>query len=222
MDSFKRAGIAAIASCFLLAAAAASAQTKPGQAGPLVLQPINQGPVLAPEVKFGWFDGKYGTLVGGYGGWQLDNGLLLGAGADFLVDHGYHDPVSGMGYGGFVGGWMLPANRVLSGGVRALVGFGEASFTSSYSYTVPVFPDHHDGDNFMQPPMSGGSTVVRQGHFWDGFFIFEPQASAVVRFTRLFAIDVAGGYRVISGTGSYNSRLQGPSATVAVRFGPGI
>ncbi len=232
MNTTKRMRIATLSACLVLTAATAFAQSKPAprtaQQGPLVLEPSSDGPVLAPEVKVGWFNSKSGTLVGGYGGWLFDNRLLLGGGVDFLVDHGYHDPVAGVGYGGFVAGYFFPASPMFHAGVRALVGFGDASLTDTYTYTygTPVYPQPHHGgwdDHNPYPPCSmPGCTVTQQVHFHDGFFIFEPQANAVVRLSRVFAIDVAGGYRLISGTGHYNSWLQGPSVTVGVRFGPGI
>src|SRR5512133_1997027 len=94
----------AVSVACLALAAAASAQARPAQGGPLVVQPSSDGPVIAPEVKFSGFEngGSNGVFVGGYGGWLFDNTLLLGGGASFLVDHGYNDKVSGMGYGGFV------------------------------------------------------------------------------------------------------------------------
>jgi hypothetical protein len=218
MDRNVRIGIAVVSACVLLCAGVASAQTKPAQQGPLVLQPTGDGPVMAPEVTFGDFDGKYGTLVGGYGGWVVDNRLLLGAGVNFLVDHGYHDPVAGMGYGGFIAGYTVGAGKGIQVGIRGLIGFGEASLNDSFSYPVPMYyPEHHH--DVVVPP--DGMTLVQQVHFHDGFFIFEPQATAVVRVGHGFAIDVAGGYRVIAGT-YYNNRLQGPSLSIGVRFGPKI
>jgi hypothetical protein len=213
MDRLTRIGIATLSACLMLYTGAASAQTRSAQPGPLVLEPISDGPVFAPEVKFTRFDHNGGTLVGGYGGWLVDNRLLVGAAFDVLVDHNYHDPVAGMGYGGFLAGWMIPASRVFHAGVRALVGFGEATVTDTFSYPVPLYGRH----GVTYPP---GTTVVQQAHFSDGFFIFEPQGTAVVRLSRAFAIDVAGGYRLISGTGIYNGRLSGPSVSVGVRVGP--
>jgi hypothetical protein len=98
------------------------------------------------------------------------------------------------------------------------VGFGQASVTDSFSYTVPARPAPR------QPGQSPAaeSSVVQQFRLYEGFFIFEPQATVVIRLTRGFAIDVAGGYRVVSGAGSYNSWLRGPSASIGVRFGPRI
>ncbi len=227
MNTMRHMRIATLSACLLLVAATAFAQSNPAQRGqgPLVLQPSSDGPVLAPEVKVGWFNSKSGTLIGGYGGWLLDNRLLLGGGVDFLVDHGYHDPVAGMGYGGFVAGYFFPASPMFHAGVRALVGFGDASLNDTFTFAAPVYPDHHHGESYPDgyPPCTApGCTGTQLVRFHDGFFIFEPQANAVVRLSRVFAIDVAGGYRLISGTGHYNSWLQGPSVTVGVRFGPGI
>jgi hypothetical protein len=226
MDRLTRIAVTLLSSCFVLSAAAASAQTKPAQQGPLVLQPSSDGPVISPEVRFANFEhGGYGTMIGGYGGWLVDNKLLLGGGVDFLVDHGHHDAVAGMGYGGFVAGWFMPAGRALHWGVRALVGFGQADLTDTFSYTVPdnaIYPDprHHGyyppGGSY--PP--AGSTVTQQYRFWEDFFIFEPQATAVLHVARGVAIDLAGGYRLTAGAGHYDSWLRGASGSVGVRIGP--
>ncbi|MGE5358273.1 MAG: hypothetical protein ACM3NQ_04595 [Bacteroidales bacterium] len=214
-------GMALLSACLVIGGGLAAAQTRAPQPGPLVLQPTNDGPFLAPEVKFASFDGQYGTMVGGYGGWLADNKLLIGAGASFLVDHGHHDSVSGMGYGGGIVGYSVLASKGLHVGVRGLVGFGWADVTDTHTYTMPDYPvfPHPHHDMYIPPP---GSTVTEPVYFGGGFFIFEPQASAVVRVARGFALDVAAGYRVISGAGHYNSWLQGPSLSVGVRFGPRI
>jgi hypothetical protein len=212
--------------CILLAAAAVSAQTKAAQGGPLVLQPSSDGPVIAPEVKFSGFQsgGGNGTFVGGYGGWLFENKLLLGGGASFLVDHGYHDKVSGMGYGGFVAGWTVPVGQAFHVGLRGLVGFGQAELTDTFTYTgpdhrYPDYPDPHHGA--MYPPQTGtGTTYTAQYRWWDDFFIFEPQATALVRIAKGVAVDVSGGYRLVSGMGHYNSWVQGFAGGVAVRIGP--
>ncbi len=220
MDTRTTTAIAMFTACLLVSAGVASAQTGASQAGPLVLQPTSDGPVITPDVSFGRFNHQGGTLLGGYGGWLVDNRLLLGGGATFLVDHNFHDSVAGVGYGGFVAGWSVPFGRVVPG-IRALVGFGDASFTNTVNVTVPAFPDHPHGEQGEQNPPAG-STVAQQVHFHDGFFVFEPKATVALRLARAVAIDVAGGYRVISGAGTYNSWLRGASVSVGVRFGPHI
>jgi hypothetical protein len=213
-------GIATVTVCMAVWAAAASAQTAPAQKGPLVLEPSSDGPILAPEVKFAGFEdgGGNGTLVGAFGGWLFDNRLLLGGGMSFLVDHDYNDRVAGMGYGGFVGGWTVPVGSVLHVGMRALVGFGQAELTDSITYRAPFDP-HHDPRR-LDITVPAGWPMVQKVRFWDDFFVFEPQATALVKVTRGVAIDVSGGYRAIAGLGRYNSWLRGLSGSVAVRVGP--
>lgn len=206
------------AAALALAGAAASAQTRPSPSqGPLVLEPTGDGFVLAPQVTFAGFEkgGDNGTFVGGYGGWLFDNKLLLGAGATFLVDHGHGDKVSGMGYGGFVVGWSAPVSRVLHVGLRGLVGFGEAELTDSFTYYGP--PDH---DRPIYPgPHHNADTYTGRYGFWDDFFIFDPQGTALVRLGRSVALDLSGGYRVVAGT-HYDSWLRGWDASIGVRIGP--
>jgi len=218
MERLTRIGVALLA-CVVMAASAADAQTKPASQGPLVLEPTTDGPVIVPEVKFGDFEGDTGTLLGAYGGWLFDNRLLLGAGASFLIDHEYYDPVGTMGYGGFVAGWTVPVGKAFHFGVKGLVGFGTASFNDTFDDAVPVFTGHRHGG---YPGNPGWMRGVGQYYFEDDFFIFEPQATAIVRIARGVAVDVSGGYRVISGLGHYNSWLDGASVSVGVRIGPRI
>ena len=216
--------LAAALAVLVFGTAAASAQTRPAQ-GPLVVQPSSDGPVIAPEVRFAGFEngGGNGTFVGGYGGWLFENKLLLGGGASFLVNHGYHDKVSGMGYGGFVAAWTVPVGKVLHVGLKGLAGFGQAELNDTFTYTVPdhgypVYPDPRHGT--MYPPRTPGGSYTAQYRFWDDFFIVEPQGTAVVRVARGVAVDVSGGYRVVSGLGRYNSWIRGFTAGVGVRVGP--
>jgi hypothetical protein len=211
-----------------LTAAAASAQTRPSSSqGPLVLEPSGDGFVVAPEVTFAGFEkgGGHGTLVGGYGGWLFDNKLLLGVGASFLVDHGRNDRVSGMGYGGFVAGWSVPVGRALHVGLKGLVGFGQAELTDSFTYALPdrdrpFHPDQRHGMMTPPPLPTDGGPYTARYRFWDDFFIVDPQATALVRLARGVALDVSGGYRLVSGTRHYDSWIRGYDASVGVRIGP--
>lgn len=225
MGRLNRIAVVTFSVCLVAWAAVASAQTSAAQQGPLVLQPLSGGPVIVPDLKWAKFNrGKNGVLVGGYGGWTLDNGLLLGGGVDFLADHNFRDPVASMGYGGLVGGWSMPGDRAVRPGARALVGFGNASLTDSVSFVVPKFPHHHDLARVPAP--QPGSTVVQRVRFSEDFFVFEPQAMIALRLARTIGIDLAGGYRVIGGANrfgnNYDSRLRGPSVTVGVRIGPHV
>src|SRR3954447_6836718 len=92
---------AAAALAILLTPVAALAQSRPQPgttaAGPLVLERIDHGVVLAPDVKAPSFDGQIGTLLGFSGGWLQENALFIGGAGYWLVD-GSHDRE--LGYGG--------------------------------------------------------------------------------------------------------------------------
>ena len=77
----------------------------PASAGPLVLEPMHNGFVLAPEVKFTKVDHEVSPLVGAYAGWIYDDHLLLGGGGYWLAHHSHNIP--SLGYGGFVIGWFF-------------------------------------------------------------------------------------------------------------------
>jgi hypothetical protein len=192
-----------------------SGQTRPAGGGPLVLQPTSDGPTFAPDVKVGKFGSETGVLVGGYGGWLVDSRLLLGAGGYWLADHERTDPVSGMGYAGFVTAWTVPASRTIQAGLRGLVGFGQASVTDTYTYANrPEYSDPRHGGPIYP---SGGT---QQARFWQDVFVFEPQATLLIHLTRGVAVDISAGYRLVEGAHSYNDRLSGASGSLAVRFGP--
>ena len=92
MIRLANARIVSLSVCFLLSVAAAGAaddqrpasrggsQTADPQQGPLVLEPVTGGLVIAPDVKVTRLDGDTRALVGVYGGWVFDSGLLVGGG----------------------------------------------------------------------------------------------------------------------------------------------
>jgi hypothetical protein len=188
-------------------AASGGQASRPAQAqsGPLLLQPVNSGFVFTPEVKFTPVNHSTGTMVGGYGGWLLDDTFLLGAAAYWLTN-GKNG--TDMWYGGLIAGWMVPLGEAVRVGGRGLVGWGSASIPYQYSY--PAY-DH-------------GSHHAPAGSYWTwagtSFFVFEPQATAAIRLTRSVSFDIAGGYRVVGDAYGLDHELRGGFGSVGVRFGP--
>ena len=78
----------AIRLAILIAAIALIAvpSTARAQTGPLVLQPIDNAVIVAPDYKVTEFNGDTGQLAGGYAGRVFDDKLLIGATAYWLVD----------------------------------------------------------------------------------------------------------------------------------------
>src|SRR3954471_23460513 len=89
---------AALASLLMPTAGLAQSPPQAGTAaaGPLVLERLDNGVVLAPDVKATSFDGQLGTLLGFSGGWLQENALFIGAAGYWLVD-GSHDRVFALG-----------------------------------------------------------------------------------------------------------------------------
>src|SRR3974390_1344606 len=88
----------------LAIAAPAAAQTAPGSGtpqNPIVVEQVHDGFAFAPDVKVTDINHQTGVLVGAYGGWMIDNKLLLGGGGYGLTNGSGH---TGLGYGGG-GGW---------------------------------------------------------------------------------------------------------------------
>ncbi len=205
----------------LQAAATNQASGSQGQQGPLVLERIHNGWVITPDVQVTRFDNSTRTLVGAYGGWLLEQTLLLGAGGYWMVD-GSHD--QGMGYGGFVIGWTMPATARIRLGVRGLVGGGQATIGQDVTMTLPPFDSDHPHGG-MGPWWDGGAGITpttpftEHARFHEGFFIAEPQAQAVFRVVPWLAIDVGGGYRAVAGAHGLDKQIRGAVGSLGVRFG---
>jgi hypothetical protein len=181
----------------------ASRAAQPGQ-GSLLLQPVSSGFVVTPEVKFTPVNHSTGTMVGGYGGWLLDDTFLLG-GAAYWLTNGVDG--TDMSYGGVIAGWMVPIGSMARVGGRGLFGFGNAQMPVQYTYQN--YGRHHSGTPTTQ------WVWVNQN-----FVVFEPQATAAIRLTRTVSFDIAGGYRLIADSGGLDHELRGGFGSIGVRFGP--
>lgn len=192
------------------APSAAVGQAAQSAQGPLVLQPVRNGWIVVPEVKFADVDKKLGTLVGGYGGWVVADTLIIGGGGYWLANH----PNSiDMAYGGLVVGWIAPMNSAIRFGAHALVGAGSAR--------VP-------GQSIVEPEPFGMGDMrgfdgrfFRGGMFREDFFVFDPQADVVIRLADWMHVNLGVGYRVLGAQTSAVDRLRGASGSFAIRFGGG-
>src|ERR1700675_1243032 len=96
--------LAALSAAAVLSSTAAYAQTTAASPaapanGPLVLERIHDGWVLAPDFKVTDVDNRTGELAGGYGGRLIDGTIIIG-GAGYWLANGGRDLK--MGYGGLV------------------------------------------------------------------------------------------------------------------------
>jgi hypothetical protein len=192
----------------------------PTQGGPLVLQPVSNGFLVAPDVKVSQIHGQTETFAGGYGGWVSDGRLLIGGGGYGLAS-GPHN--IGLGYGGVVIGWLGPANHGLTLSARGLLGFGETTqYVAATAVPPPVYPTPNNGPYYGPGYSPYGSVGYHQG-----VFVAEPEVDADVTIASSAHFIVGAGYRAVNVfhyygyygyTGPSYSQLSGPTASFSLQF----
>lgn len=222
-------GVAALAASLALAPLLAVAQESPvpspAQPSKLVVQPVENGWLAAPDIKFARIDGHDAAIVGGYGGWVTDRTWLVGGGAYWLTNG--HDGTE-MAYGGLVLEWLARTDRRIGFGARTLVGGGEGTIPVRFAHPYGPMPPgpgqdirfggRHDGGGPGGPPVPVDDLPYRAAVPWsETFFIAEPQVNALVNVSRWCRINVGVGYRLIGGASTIDDRLRGVSGTIAVQ-----
>ena len=195
----------------LLVATAAHAQTTQNPPaptnGPLVLERIHDGWVLAPDFKVTDVDNRTGELAGAYGGRLIDNTLFIG-GAGYWLTNDARD--FKMAYGGVVVGWQSPEFGRIRFGGRGLVGAGRATLGFDVTGLRGGIP---------QPVNLTGGRDIRFGVTRDDFLVFEPQANVSARITKAIGVSCGVGYRETAQADVLRDRLNGPTANLAIQFG---
>ena len=221
----------------LLVASTAYAQNPPAAAptnGPLVLERIHDGWLLAPDFKVTDVDNRTGELAGAYGGRVIDNTLLIG-GAGYWLANDARD--FKLAYGGLVVGWQSPEFGRIRFGGRGLAGAGRATLgfdvTPLRGGIVNGFTGGRPGDirfGVTDPrvqttaptrvpvpsqPQDFRTRVIAR----DDFLVFEPQANISARITKAIGVSCGVGYRETAQADILRDRLNGPTASLAVQFG---
>ena len=208
----------------LLVASTAQAQNPPAAAptnGPLVLERIHDGWVLAPDFKVTDVDNRTGELAGAYGGRVIDDTLLIG-GAGYWLANDARD--FKLAYGGLVIGWQSPEFGRIRFGGRGLAGAGRATLgfdvTPLRGGVVEGFTGGRPGDiRFGVPVPSQPQNFRTRVIARDDFLVFEPQANISARITKAIGVSCGVGYRETAQADILRDRLNGPTASLAVQFG---
>jgi len=208
----------------MLAASVAYGQTTPAPTnGPLVLERIHDGWVLAPDFKVTDFDNRTGELAGAYGGRLIDGTLLIGGAGYWLANEGRDFKLT---YGGLVIGWQSPEFGRIRFGGRGLVGAGTATLGFDvntlrgdvrFGVTDPRTPGSTPGRApiVVQQPQTVRARFVGR----DDFFVVEPQANISARITKAIGVSCGIGYRATAEADVLRDRLNGPTANLAIQFG---
>lgn len=183
-------------------------------AGKLVVERIEQGWLVAPDVRAADLDGKVGSLVGGYVGRITDRTWLIGGGGYYLANR---DDDFTMFYGGPVIEWLALKDHKVGFGLRTIVGGGSA--------TMPFTLSGVRGDIGRMPsrdvrfgsrrPVSGDTRIAVR----DDFFIAEPQANLLWNVTPKYRLSVGVGYRLIGAAPLLGDSLEGVSGSISLQIG---
>ena len=185
----------------------------PAGPAPVVVEPIGDHFVFAPEAKATEIDGDVAAIVGGYGGILLQESVLVG-GAIYTLANGPSG--AELTYGGMVVGFMLGDERRISYGARGLVGIGRGELTDQITFGRSAWP----GTSGRGSAWNGvGPLVVRDVRYQETFMVFEPQADLTVRLGGRWRLAFGVGYRLTNASEYFDDRMHGVTGTVAIRFG---
>lgn len=215
----------AAAACLLvvlspLAAAAqggAPPSTPPNQ-GPMTVERVKSGFLVAPDFKVTEFDHRMSELAGAYAGWLSDRTFFLGGGGYWLANRSRDRE---MAYGGLVVGWFAGADRRLGFGAKGLIGGGRARLASSFG---TIFDDDDHDERRLEVIAPGPALLIPPQlnvRLRDDFFVAEPEATVIVGLTKHFRLTAGAGYRLIGGARGTRNRLQGATGSVALQIGGG-
>ena len=190
--------------------------------GPMTIERVHSGILVAPDFKITRFDGRTSELIGAYGGWLSDKTFFIGAGGYWLANNA-HD--RGLGYGGVVLQWMGRSDQTIGYSIKGLIGGGESTLGQTITSTIRV-PDLRGLDGRLsRPPQTEPAfrtqTITSTIRFHQGFFIAEPEADAVIRITKSLRLTLGAGYRLIAADGGNESRMRGPVGTIGLQLGGG-
>jgi hypothetical protein len=187
--------------------ALASLGSETGQ-GPMSIERLQQGWTIAPDVKFTHFDGGTRTLAGAYGGWVIDNTLMIGGAGYWLTDPNRTRKLS---YGGAVVEWREGADQSIGFSVKGLLGMGSATVSRAVTL-VGVDPDHG------APPSASLGTATLA--FREEFLVAEPQIDLLLKIAPHMRLHVGGGYRAVSNANGLDREIRGATGSVSLEFGP--
>ncbi len=160
--------------------------------------------VLVPTFKATPAGSSWGTMLGVYGGAQVNKSLLVGFGTYWSFSHRDMN----MGYSGLMAEYRYMPHRLIHVGGSLLVGYGAVSSGSLEIRPFGVFEN-----------------VVRL--FTPEFLVVEPSAFGEINLNPNLAASVGAGYRLITGLPETlsssprtptNQNLSGLSINVGMRF----
>lgn len=197
------------------------AQPPGANQGPMTVERVSNGWLIAPDVQVGRVGKSTTTMVGAYGGWMFQNTILVGGAGYFQVDRSEPRRID---YGGGIVEWLSRTDRRIGFGARALVGAGSATIDNGPA----VFPTDFGGGIASEPSFGHHIPIdfpvpddirIRHVVFRQNFAIFEPQGDVLINIAPRLRIRAAGGYRFIGAGHGWGDQLHGALVSVGLEIG---
>ena len=172
------------------------------------------GLAFAPDVKFTEVDHEFATLVGAYAGYVFGGQVMIGGGGYWQANstHGLH-----IAYGGPVVEWRVLRRNTVGLNLHALVG-GGTWYTDYddgyYGFDRGVYVDARSRGGRAVVVVPPGYGYGYGYHFYEGFFVADPEVQLVIRFGSSVRLLGSVGYRATS-----TSSLNGATGGISVQFG---
>jgi len=202
----------------------AQTQPPPQPRGPMIIEQVHNGFLIAPEVKATLFDKKVQGMVGGSAGWVFDETLFVGGGGYWMAQRRGSDHQ--LAYGGAVVQWFAHNGSTFGWSAKALLGGGQATLPETVTQTIlPPLPDPRAGRPTPPIPQLPPRTVTITVRDRQDFLVAEPELNARFSVSKHVRFTVGAGYR-FTGTArdrgrNFDSdrRLNGATATFGVQIG---
>jgi hypothetical protein len=188
--------------------------------GPMIIEQVHNGFLIAPEVKATLFDKKVQGMVGGSAGWVFDDTLFVGGGGYWMAQRRGSDHQ--LAYGGAVVQWFAHNGSTFGWSAKALLGGGEATLPETVTEIIyPVLDPRTARPTVPPQPRTVTTTIrVRQD-----FVVAEPELNARFSVSKHVRLTVGAGYR-FAGTDRFRGRgfdsdrrLNGATGSFGVQIG---
>ena len=176
--------------------------------GPMTVERVHNGFLVAPDFKYTEIDHKSSGLAGGYAGLVLDDHFFLGGGGYVLATERRGRDLA---YGGLMLQWLGGGSDVFGFGAKMLLGGGSATSSG----TVQV--------------VERGRLIVEPFRARRNFLVAEPELDARIRIAPHLRLAIGAGYRFtgndhgrrVAGFDIPANRLSGAIGSVSLQIGGG-
>jgi hypothetical protein len=232
MSWMRNAGAALACALLPLAASAQTSsdddvQPPPTQQGPMIVERVHSGFLIAPEVKATRFDKQVKPLVGGSAGWVADETFFIGGGGYWMPERGRSDRE--LAYGGVVLQLFLMNGDRFGLSAKGLFGGGRATLPDTVTeIVVPVLtpPVGRNTPPVALPvPLPQPRTITTTIRSRQDFVVAEPEVNARIAFTRSVRLALGAGYRFAGNDWRRgfdrgpNGRVSGATASIGLQIG---